>query len=163
MFLRFLMVKNQFFYCSLFLPFWCMWRHSDVTWKLMVLNLVDMDREGQDLYQHHRSLIRENLHGVVQQPPPPPLGKICYKNSLVRQGLTYVRSAPHGNVKYNNEIYPQSLRLTNMLSISNMFCISLDSTTGIYVISKVIKHVANRMVSCFFLKDMGSCCHISNI
>ena len=32
------------------LPLWRIWRHSDVTRTLMVLILVDMNREDQDLY-----------------------------------------------------------------------------------------------------------------
>ena len=34
-------------YWNFFLPFW---RHSDVTWKLLVLILVDMNRGDQELY-----------------------------------------------------------------------------------------------------------------
>ena len=56
--------KNCHF--PVFLPFWRIWRHSDVTWKLLVLTLVDIVIADQDLYpvyslQNHRTLIIENL------------------------------------------------------------------------------------------------------
>ena len=60
--------------------------HSDVTWKLLVLILVDMDRGDQDLYKGTKNsivgpLFIENLWGCNN----PLLCKICYKNtSLVR-------------------------------------------------------------------------------
>ena len=48
--------KIAFF--SVFLPFWRTWRHSDITRKLIVHILVDMDIGNQDLY-------RDTKHRII--------------------------------------------------------------------------------------------------
>ena len=68
-----------------FLPFWRIWRHSEVTRKLMVLTLADMDRGNhQDLYipkiLHHGTLIRKSTWGFNNPHPC----KICYPQKMVK-------------------------------------------------------------------------------
>ena len=57
------MTKNKF--CIFwFVPFWHIWRHSDVTWKLLALFwLIWIERKSIHRYQlqHHKTLIIENL------------------------------------------------------------------------------------------------------
>ena len=84
------------------LPSWPTWRNSDVTWKLMVFTLVDMDREDQYLHKSTKHSIigplLQTLYGGCNNPPV--LGKVCYNKQpdsiSVNEVKTSRRPGPSG-------------------------------------------------------------------